>query len=307
MKDNESAVSPIVATLVLIVVAVVGAVAVGTIMGTFSSDVADQNNAGDVAGASATEILVVGSTTVQPASEALAKEYMKLHPGIKITVQGGGSGAGVTAAGEGIADLGSASRNVKSTELEEYPLLQEHQIGGSAVVIICNEDLNLANVTENDIREAYVNDNFNGTLATASVAVARAESSGTQDTFVEWLGIDADTYHADVETATGNGGVVAEVADTTGAIGFCDWGYADASGIEIVDLAGYDPVDADAIVDALGGDNTAYPVDLTRGLFYITNGEAGSIVKNYIQFAQSPNGAEILESDNVGMFGFLSL
>ena len=35
MKENEHAVSPIVATLVLIVVAVVGAVAVGTIMGTF--------------------------------------------------------------------------------------------------------------------------------------------------------------------------------------------------------------------------------------------------------------------------------
>ena len=33
--SNEVAVSPIVATLVLIVVAVIGAVAVGTIMGTF--------------------------------------------------------------------------------------------------------------------------------------------------------------------------------------------------------------------------------------------------------------------------------
>jgi len=184
-----------VATLVLIVVAVVGAVAVGTIVGTFSSDVADKNNAGDVAGASATEILVVGSTTVQPASEALAKEYMKLHPGIKITVQGGGSGAGVTAAGEGIADIGSASRHVKGTELEGYPLLQEHQIGGSAVVMICNGGLTLNDVTVDDIRDAYENNTFSDTLSSASVAVARAESSGTQDTFVEWLGIEVDDYH----------------------------------------------------------------------------------------------------------------
>ena len=65
--NHDMAVSPIVATLVLIVVAVIGAVAVGTIMGTFSSDVSKQANAGQAASASQTQVLVAGSTTLQPA------------------------------------------------------------------------------------------------------------------------------------------------------------------------------------------------------------------------------------------------
>ena len=69
--DNQAAVSPIVATLVLIVVAVVGAVAVGSIMGTFSSSVSKQANTGNAASASQTEILIAGSTTVYPASVRL--------------------------------------------------------------------------------------------------------------------------------------------------------------------------------------------------------------------------------------------
>ncbi|MDK2863626.1 MAG: phosphate transport system substrate-binding protein, partial [Methanomicrobiaceae archaeon] len=117
LKMNENAVSPIVATLVLIVVAVIGAVAVGTIMGTFSSDVSEQVNTGDVSGSSSMEILIAGSTTVQPASELLAEAYMAKKPGVKISVQGGGSGAGVTSVGMGIVDIGSASRAVKDAEL----------------------------------------------------------------------------------------------------------------------------------------------------------------------------------------------
>ncbi len=43
MIKNNEAVSPIVATLVLIVVAIVGAAAVGLLMGSFSNNVADQD------------------------------------------------------------------------------------------------------------------------------------------------------------------------------------------------------------------------------------------------------------------------
>ena len=75
--NHDMAVSPIVATLVLIVVAVIGAVAVGTIMGTFSSDVSKQANAGQAASASQTQVLVAGSTTLQPAELNLQSDYQK--------------------------------------------------------------------------------------------------------------------------------------------------------------------------------------------------------------------------------------
>ena len=301
---NESAVSPIVATLVLIVVAVVGAVAVGTIMGAFSSDVSEQMNPGDVAGASAAEILIAGSTTVQPVSELLAEAYMNAKPGVKITVQGGGSGTGVTSVGMDIVDIGSASRAVKDAELEKYPSLQTYQIGGSAVVLICSDDLTLDNVTKADIKEVYENGTFTGTLPTLPgviQAFARAESSGTQDTFLEWL--DKIEVNASVQGKTGNAGVLAAVADATDAIGFVDFGYADgADGVNIVDLEGYDPATSDTIGDALAGQDT-YPNGLTRPLNYIVNGNPSAIEKDFINFAKSPGAVDLF--NDVGMFSII--
>jgi len=300
---NESAVSPIVATLVLIVVAVVGAVAVGTIMGAFSSDVSEQMNPGDVAGASAAEVLIAGSTTVQPVSELLAEAYMAEKPGVKISVQGGGSGTGVTSVGMDIVDIGSASRAVKDTELAKYPSLQTYQIGGSAVVLICSEGLGLTEVTQADIKNTYENGTFIGTLSTADTAFARAESSGTQDTFLKWLDIDA--VHEDVEGKTGNAGVLAAVADADKAIGFVDFGYADgaADDVDIVDLENYDPATSKTIKDALKGNETAYPNGLARPLNYIVNGNPSAIEKDFINFAKSPGAVDLF--NDVGMFSII--
>lgn len=309
LKMNENAVSPIVATLVLIVVAVIGAVAVGTIMGTFSSDVSEQVNTGDVSGSSSMEILIAGSTTVQPVSEILAEAYMTQKPGVKISVQGGGSGAGVTSVGMGIVDIGSASRAVKDAELTKYPSLQTHQIGGSAVVLICSDELSLTDVVKYDIVDVYTNGtsaNNNMTTAGVNTAYARAESSGTQDTFLEWLGIDEADLNDDVQRATGNAGVLAAVAGANDAIGFVDFGYAeDAAGIEIVDLDGYDPATKTTILDALSGKNTYPngPKGLTRPLNYITNGNPSAIVKDYINFARSPEAVDLFHE--AGMFSII--
>ncbi len=68
-------------------------------------------NTDSAAAATATSgnILIAGSTTVEPASLLLATDYMTQNPGIHITVQGGGSGAGVSAVGQNIVDIGASS------------------------------------------------------------------------------------------------------------------------------------------------------------------------------------------------------
>ncbi|MBN1194208.1 MAG: extracellular solute-binding protein [Methanomicrobiaceae archaeon] len=337
MFENESAVSPIVATLVLIVVAVVGAVAVGTIMGTFSSDVAEQNNAGDVAGASATEILIAGSTTVQPASEALAKEYMKKHPGIKITVQGGGSGAGVAAAGQGIADLGSASRGLKSQETDQWPLLETYQIGGSGVAIVVPDNSVITGVTKEGLKELYAQTitnnaatvgwtdaNTNGVIETTELGAVgapavtitvyqRAEASGTEETVAkEYLKYAGDNFDATkAKGETGNTGVADAIAAgsvTDERLGFIDFGYV-TTDHKALTVDGK-TCDEDHILESLKGtpdsDVDSYIEKLARPLNYVINGQPNSVVKNYIEFCQSPEGKAVIESDDVGMFGLLS-
>jgi phosphate transport system substrate-binding protein len=304
---------------VLVVVAIAGAAAVGTIMGSFSSEVSDDANVGDAATASSTELLIAGSTTVQPVSELLAEAYMEEHPGVKVTVQGGGSGSGVASAGMGIVDIGAASRDPKDSELEEYPDIQTYQIGASAVVIIANHDLGLTNVSQAELYDAYVNGTDPATLTNLTgvdTLYQRSEESGTEDTFVDWLGDyneSAEMNETATEGATGNAGVLEAVQGNDKAIGFVDYGYADgADGVDILGIYdnaegkmyGQADVTGSNIKDELADqDGEHYATGLTRPLNYLTNGEPSAIENAFITFARSPGSIEYFEK--IGYFSVL--
>ncbi|SFM25455.1 substrate-binding domain-containing protein [Methanolobus profundi] len=316
--NDEAGVSPIVATLVLVVVAIAGAAAVGTIMGSFSSDVSDSASAGDATSAASTELLIAGSTTVQPVSELLAEAYMADHSGIKVTVQGGGSGAGITSTKLDIIDIGAASKDVDT--VNEYPSLQKHQIGGSAVVVITNGVLEGYNTTQSELFAIYDNctsgksyyaisgNNFTSATSGTQITVfQRSEASGTEETFAKYLGGDfedaKDVDESEAIGAVGNAGVLAAVEDTTDSLGFVDFGFAVSSEtVTIVGVDGYNDVDEDAVLDCLAGEDT-YQEDLTRPLNYLTNGNPSTVEQSFINFAMSPAATEYFEE--VGYFSII--
>ncbi|WP_319507798.1 substrate-binding domain-containing protein [uncultured Methanolobus sp.] len=319
--NDEAGVSPIVATLVLVVVAIAGAAAVGTIMGSFSSDVSDSANADAAASSAATELLVAGSSTVQPVSDILAKGYMAEHPGVKITVQGGGSSAGIASAGLGVIDIGAASKFIPDASMTKFPDLQEHVIGGSAVVVIVNKPFTTAypgvhNISQAEL-EAIYDDvagaiTINTTAMSSLVSYQRTEGSGTEETFAGFA-VDADDVDDAVDNvattqvqanAIGNQGVLDAVAgNTKPAIGFVDYGFA-ASEDDVTMLAiGAGKTSADVPTSSsvkaevkarLADAGTAgkYEYDLCRPLVYVTNGEPSSIGASFIQYAMSPASIE---------------
>lgn len=306
-RQNEDAVSPIVATLVLIVVAVVGAVAVGTIMGTFSNDVGSKVSSDDVAGAvgPSGEILIAGSTTVQPVSELLAKAFMADHAGTRITVQGGGSGAGITSAKMGLVSIGAASKAVDDPELEVT------QIGGSAVVVIAHKDFTASTVTKTELYDFITNGTKAGNLANADKFVQRAEESGTEETFAQWVTDKAkkslDEYTT--ESANGNAGVLAAVKSHANYIGFVDAGYAlNDANVKVLKIDGYSDTTSKNVLQALKDDkagktSTAYPNGLTRPLNYMTKGTPSKTVQSFIDFARSPGAIELFHE--AGMYSIL--
>ncbi|MCK9564639.1 MAG: hypothetical protein M0Q43_01155 [Methanothrix sp.] len=58
----------------------------------------------------AEKVTVTGSTTVLPLAELEAESFNGQQADCQITVTGGGTGAGITAAGEGRSDTAMASR-----------------------------------------------------------------------------------------------------------------------------------------------------------------------------------------------------
>ena len=87
--------------------------------------------AGDMEG----EIIVQGSTSVAPYMEVLEEAYMALHPGVKFNHTANGSGEGIKAAIEEIADIGMASRELKQEELDQGVTPKAIAIDGIAVIV----------------------------------------------------------------------------------------------------------------------------------------------------------------------------
>lgn len=307
--NNEEAVSPIVATLVLVVVAIAGAAAVGGIMDNLSNDVGSDTTGATDDIANSNELLIRGSTTVQPVSEALADTYMRQHPNLKINVMGTGSGDGVQSTGLELCDIGAASRPVKDSEQDTYPDVRTHQIGASAVVVITSKDVNTTgyNFTTEAIYEVYNksdNEQVNIVLTDATVeasdvaapgtgtgedvtVVQRFESSGTEDTFAEAIGFDDNLDETGAKGATGNAGVAAEVAQSGKYIGFVDFAF-------VTDNHVVNGVECDAsevtesnLKAAITGGSSPYPADLTRPLNYLTLGNPNPEVQDFLDFAQA--------------------
>jgi phosphate transport system substrate-binding protein len=259
LKNNDMAVSPVVATLVLIVVAVIGAVAVGTILGTFSSDVSKQASAGQAGQAAQTEILVAGSTTLIPAEQNLASDYERANPGLQINVQGGGSSEGPQSVALGIADIGAVSSGSTITSAQTanandpiYQNLYFTQVGGRGVVFIqdASKVADPTNVvSQNDLLSAYTDALGNKgvtTVADGNISFVgttmeqREAGSGTQGTAFKWIGGlvatngSANTALTGCPINNGNAAMLAAVQAgkaSAPVVGFVDSGYAITGGV----------------------------------------------------------------------------
>lgn len=65
------------------------------------------------------KILIDGSSTVYPISEAVAEEFRKVQPKVKVSIGFSGTGGGFKKFLLGETDINDASRPIKSTELEK--------------------------------------------------------------------------------------------------------------------------------------------------------------------------------------------
>lgn len=300
-SKNDEGVSPIIATLVLIVVAIIGAAAIGLIVGAFSSNVSQQASAGNTANTASTTITVAGSTSMQPIITELAQWYNNNNTGVKVSVVGGGSGAGYVSVGQGIADIGDISEAPVAAELQTYPNLHAYQVGASAVTFDVG-GLTPITMTKADLQTAY------GTGVCAADGIThvydRSDASGTQDTMMSYLGNPALTG---VIGESGNSGVLGalKTGGSAAYLGILDSDYAfGQTGISPVAITDggvtyqATPGTSGTIISEIEHNNGAYPAGLVRPLNMITNGPATSIDQAFIQYVQSPNFQTVFTAGN---------
>lgn len=233
-------------------------------------------------------IKIGGSTTVQPIATAAAEAFMKKRSDITVTVQGGGSGAGIKGVAEGTFDIGDASRELKEKEKQMYPDLIPHAIAVDAIAIVVHPSNKINELTLEQVKEIFAGKITNwkevGGEDKPIVVVIREEGSGTRETFEKKV-MKGEECTGDALQKPSNGAVKATVATNENAIGYIGLGYVDAS-VKALRINGVAPTKD----TARSGE---YPI--SRKLYMITKGEPKGAVKEFLEFMLSAEGQKIVE------------
>lgn len=239
-------------------------------------------------------LIVTGSTTVLPIAQGAAEAYMDAHSNADIKVSGGGSGVGIQAIGEGTADIGMSSRDLKAEEMAKYPTLQVTRVADDGIAVIVNPANTVDALTLEQVREIYQANITNwkevGGPDQAIVIIGRDSASGTRSFFTEKVLENGNAAPTMLEKNS-NGAVAQTVAQTPGAIGYVSIGYLDntVKGLDI--LVNGKPV-TPTVANVKSGQ---YPI--SRPLIMITQGAPQGLAKSYIDFIISPNGQEIVAKE----------
>ena len=244
-----------------------------------------------------TTITIKGSSTVFPVAETCAEEFNKLHSDIKVTVAGGGSSLGIKSVANGEADIGSASREVKQSEIDQYgDIFIDHVIALDGVAVIVSKTIYNAGIT--DITLDQLKGIYDGSISNWQTLGGpdeeifvneREEGSGTRDTFMEI--VDLEETNAD-KANSANSEVKQAVAGSNKAIGYVGLGYV-SDQTPALKINGVKP-SAATIKDG------SYPI--SRSLHMYTKGEATGAVKEFLDFVMGSEGQAFVEEE-----GFISI
>jgi phosphate transport system substrate-binding protein len=243
------------------------------------------------------KVVIAGSTSVQPLSEELAAAFMDINPGISVEVQGGGSGVGIKAATDKIADFGASSRNLKDEE--KANITDEYVIAKDGIAVIANADSPVNDLTLVQIQKIFTGEITNwkevGGPDAAIVVVSREEGSGTRGAFIEITKVlvkdasgnetDKTTINALVQPSTG--AVKQTVDSTPNSIGYASIGAVDET-VKSIKVEGIEATEA----NVLKGDYL-----ISRPFIYIGNGPLSEAAQLYLDFVMSPEGQDIVALD----------
>lgn len=161
-----------------------------------------------------------GSTSMEKVMKILIESFAEENPGVTVNYTGSGSGAGVTSAIDGTADLGLASRALKPEE--ESQGAQAHIVALDGVAVVVNPANPVGDLTVDQIAKIFTGEITNWKDLggdDAEIAVyGREAGSGTRGAFEEIVGVTDNCKYLNEYSSTGD--VIGNVASNPSAIGY---------------------------------------------------------------------------------------
>jgi phosphate transport system substrate-binding protein len=183
-------------------------------------------------------VKVDGSSTVFPITEAVAEEFQKLHPGVKVTVGVSGTGGGFKKFTTGETDISDASRPIEETERKaaqekgiEYLELRVAIDGLSVMVNPANTWVDC--LTTEELRKIWEPGsqikNWNQVRPGFPDVTLRlygpGTDSGTFDYFTKEIVGEEDASRGDYTASEDDNVLVQGIAGDKGALGYFGYAY----------------------------------------------------------------------------------
>ncbi|MEN8905815.1 MAG: phosphate ABC transporter substrate-binding protein [Clostridiales bacterium] len=259
-----------------------------------TTDLEDKSNEG---GGLSGDIVVMGSTSVQPLAEELAEGFKEKEKDINVDIQGVGSSAGITAANDETANIGTSSRDLKDEEKEWG--LTEHKIAIDGIAVVLHPDNKVEDLSQEDITKIFKGEITNwkdvGGDDKEITVVSREEGSGTRGAFEEIMDLvekDGDKERSlvkeEAQIAGSNGEVKTNVSGKEDSIGYLSLGIVDEK-IKAVKVDG-----VEATVEEVKAGN----YKIQRPFLMLTKGDGDELVKAFLDYILG-DGQEIVGKDYI--------
>ncbi len=236
-----------------------------------------------------TKLIITGSSTIAPLVSEIGKRFEAQHPGIRIDVQTGGSSRGVTDTRQGLADIGMASRALKSSERDLHAFVIAHD----GIGLIVHQSNPVTSLDKEAIVKIYTGQWTNwknaGGINAPIVVVNKADGRATLELFLQYFKLTSEEITAHVVIGDNEQGIKT-VAGNPNAIAYVSIGTAeyDAAHNVPIKLLSLGTISASLQTVQTG----QFP--LSRPLTLVTKKLPTHSIKMFIDFAKSPDIHELV-------------
>lgn len=184
-----------------------------------STSAAASSTASSTAAALSGNVATGGSTSMKNVIAALTEGFAEVEPGVTVSYDPTGSGAGITGATDKTLDIGLSSRALKDEEKND---VDGTVIALDGIAIIVNKDSKVEDLTVDQLKQMFTGEITNWSEVSGDdgeiVLIGREAGSGTRDGFESIVDVKDSCKYAQELTATG--AVISAVEANPLAIGY---------------------------------------------------------------------------------------
>ena len=184
-----------------------------------STSAAAGSTASSTAAALSGNVATGGSTSMKNVIAALTEGFAEVEPGVTVSYDPTGSGAGITGATDKTLDIGLSSRALKDDEKAD---VDGTTIALDGIAIIVNNASKVEDLTVDQLKQMFTGEITNWSEVSGDdgeiVLIGREAGSGTRDGFESIVDVKDSCKYAQELTATG--AVISAVEANPLAIGY---------------------------------------------------------------------------------------